>query len=99
MAWAKGQQRAGGHGGLAVLHRVQPGAHAGQGLDALNQQPYQYGIVGNITPDSLAVAQKIGALAPNTQGGDGKPTKTVTIKKVTIAESPTSTAGALPPSS
>ncbi len=78
-----------------------PAPTPGQGLDAINQQPYQYGIIGNITPDSLAVAQKIGALAP--ASGDGKPTKKVTIKKVTIAESPSSTAGstapAAPPSS
>ena len=72
-----------------------PAPAPGQGLDAINQQPYQYGIVGNITSDSLATAQKIGALAP--ASGDGKPTKKVTIKKVTIGESPSSTAGSTPP--
>ena len=76
-----------------------PAPTPGQGLDALNQQPYQYGIIGSITPESLAVAQKVGALAPNTQSGDGKPTKKVTINKVTIAESPSSTAGSAPPGS
>ena len=58
-----------------------------------------YGIIGDVSPDSLPVAQKIGALAPNTQSGDGKPTKKVTINKVTIAESPSSTAGSAPTSS
>jgi hypothetical protein len=76
-----------------------PAPSPGQGLDAINQQPYQYGIIGNVTPESLAVAQKIGALAPNTQSGDGKPTKKATINKVTITESPASTAGSVPPSS
>ena len=65
----------------------------------LNQQPYQYGVIGDTTPETLPVAQKIGALAPKTQSGDGKPTKKVTINKVTIAESPSSTAGSAPPSS
>ena len=94
----QGAAGAAGNGRLAVLHRVQPRAHA-EILDALNQQPYQYGIIGDVSPESLAVAQKIGALAPNTQSGDGKPTKNVTINKVTIAESPSSTAGSAPPSS
>ena len=76
-----------------------PTPAAGQGLDALNQPPYQYGIIGTATPETLSVAQKIGALAPKTQSGDGKPTKKVTINKVAIAESPTSTAGSAPPSS
>jgi cyclophilin family peptidyl-prolyl cis-trans isomerase len=101
VAWAKSQQEQPGTAGSQFFIVTSPAPSPGQGLDAINQQPYQYGIVGNITPDSLAVAQKIGALAP--ASGDGKPTKKVTIKKVTIAESPSSTAGsttpAAPPSS
>ena len=51
--------------------------------------------IQDYTTINLATAQKIGALAP--ASGDGKPTKKVTIKKVTIAESPSSTAGSTPP--
>ena len=95
MAWAKGQQQPAG------TSESQFFVLTGQGVDALNQPPYQYGIIGQVTPETLPVAQKIGALAP--ASGDGKPTKKVTIKKVTIAESPSSTAGstapAAPPSS
>ncbi len=101
VAWAKGQQEQPGTAGSQFFIVTSPAPTPGQGVDAINQQPYQYGIIGNITSDSLAVAQKIGALAP--ASGDGKPTKKVTIKKVTIAESPSSTAGstapAAPPSS
>jgi peptidyl-prolyl cis-trans isomerase B (cyclophilin B) len=99
VAWAKGGQEPAGTAGSQFFIVFSPAPTPGQGLDALNQQPYQYGTVGNITPNSLEVARKIGALAPKTQSGDGKPTKTVTIKKVTIAESPSSTAGSAPPSS
>jgi cyclophilin family peptidyl-prolyl cis-trans isomerase len=99
VAWAKGQQEQPGTAGSQFFVVFSPAPSPGQGLDAINQQPYQYGIIGNVTPESLAVAQKIGALAPNTQSGDGKPTKKVTINKVTIAESPSSTAGSTPPSS
>jgi len=95
VAWAKGQQEQPGTAGSQFFVVTGPAPAPGQGLDAINQQPYQYGIVGNITSDSLATAQKIGALAP--ASGDGKPTKKVTIKKVTIAESPSSTAGSTPP--
>jgi cyclophilin family peptidyl-prolyl cis-trans isomerase len=97
VAWAKGQSEKPGTAGSQFFIVTSPAPTPGQGLDAINQQPYQYGIIGNITPDSLAVAQKIGALAPTS--GDGKPTKKVTIKKVSIAESPSSTAGSAPPSS
>jgi cyclophilin family peptidyl-prolyl cis-trans isomerase len=103
VAWAKGQQEQAGTAGSQFFIVFSPAPAAGQGLDALNQQPYQYGIIGDTTPETLPVAQKIGALAPKTQSGDGKPTKKVTIKKVTIAESPSSTAGstapAVPPAS
>ena len=99
VAWAKGEQQPAGTAESQFFIVTSPAPTPGQGLDALNQQPYQYGIIGSITPESLAVAQKVGALAPNTQSGDGKPTKKVTINKVTIAESPSSTAGSVPPSS
>ena len=95
VAWAKSQQEQPGTASSQFFIVTSPAPSPGQGLDAINQQPYQYGIIGNITPDSLTVAQKIGALAP--ASGDGKPTKKVTIKKVTIAESPSSTAGSTPP--
>jgi cyclophilin family peptidyl-prolyl cis-trans isomerase len=97
VAWAKGQQEPAGTAGSQFFVVTSPAPTPGQGLDALNQQPYQYGIIGNLSANSLPVAQKIGALAP--ANGDGKPTKKVTIKKVTIAESPSSTAGSAPPSS
>ena len=99
VAWAKGQQEPAGTAGSQLFIVFSPAPAAGQGLDALNQQPYQYGVIGDTTPETLPVAQKIGALAPKTQSGDGKPTKKVTINKVTIAESPSSTAGSAPPSS
>jgi cyclophilin family peptidyl-prolyl cis-trans isomerase len=97
VAWAKGQQEQAGTAGSQFFIVFSPAPAAGQGLDALNQQPYQYGIIGDTTPETLPVAQKIGALAPKTQSGDGKPTKKVTINKVTIAESPSSTAGSTAP--
>ena len=97
VAWAKGEQEPAGTAGSQFFIVFSPAPVAGQGLDALNQPPYQYGIIGDTTPETLAVAQKIGALAPKTQSGDGKPTKKVTIKKVTIAESPSSTAGSTAP--
>lgn len=97
VAWAKGGQEPAGTAGSQFFVVTSPAPTPGQGLDFLNQQPYQYGIIGNLSADSLSVAQKIGAFAP--ANGDGKPTKTVTIKKVTIAESPSSTAGSTPPSS
>ena len=97
VAWAKGQQEPAGTAGSQFFIVFSPAPAAGQGLDALNQQPYQYGVIGDTTPETLPVAQKIGALAPKTQSGDGKPTKKVTINKVTIAESPSSTAGSTAP--
>ncbi|HEY4396844.1 MAG TPA: peptidylprolyl isomerase [Acidimicrobiia bacterium] len=97
VAWAKGGQEPAGTAGSQFFIVTSPAPAPGQGLDFLNQQPYQYGIIGNLSADSLPVAQKIGAFAP--AKGDGKPTKKVTIKKVTIAEAPSSTAGSAPPSS
>src|SRR5215211_5950868 len=98
VAWAKGESQPAGAAGSQFFIVTRPAPTPGQGLDALNQgPPYQYGIIGDVTPDTLAVTQKIGALAPKTQSGDGKPTKKVTIEKVTVAESPTSTAGSTAP--
>lgn len=98
VAWAKGEQDPSGTAGSQFFVVTT----AGQGLDTINQRatpdtPLQYGIIGTVTPDTLPVAQKIGALAP--ASGDGKPTKKVTIKKVTIAEAPASTQGSAPPAS
>jgi len=79
VAWAKtGQEPAGTAGSQFFIV-------TGQGVDAINQQPYQYGTIGTVT-QGIDVAQKISALAP--ASGDGKPTKKVTIKKVTISVSP-----------
>jgi cyclophilin family peptidyl-prolyl cis-trans isomerase len=100
VAWAKGGNEPAGTAQSQFFIVTSPAPAPGQGVDFLNQQPYQYGIIGNVTPDTLPVAQKIGALAnpnatddPSTQ----KPTKKVTIRKVTIAESPSSTAGSTAP--
>jgi len=97
VAWAKGGQEPAGTAGSQFFVVTSPAPTPGQGLDFLNQQPYQYGIIGSLSADSLPVAQKIGSFAP--PNGDGKPTKKVTIKKVTIAETPSSTAGSVPTSS
>ena len=99
VAWAKGQQEAAGTAGSQFFIVTSPAPAPGQGLDVLNQQPYQYGIIGSLSADSLPVAQKIGALAnPNaTDPSNEKPTKKVTIKKVTVAEAPSSTAGSVQP--
>jgi cyclophilin family peptidyl-prolyl cis-trans isomerase len=92
VAWAKtGSQPAGTAGSQFFIV-----SSAGQGLDALNQQPYQYGTIGSVS-EGMDVVQKINALAPAST--DGKPTKKVTIKKVSITEAPSSTAGSVPPSS
>jgi cyclophilin family peptidyl-prolyl cis-trans isomerase len=86
VAWAKGQQDPPGTAGSQFFIVTSEAPAPGQGLDALNQQPYQYGIIGSVTDaQSLDVARKIGTLVP--PRGDGKPTKKVTIKKVTIVES------------
>jgi cyclophilin family peptidyl-prolyl cis-trans isomerase len=96
VAWAKGEQDPAGTAGSQFF------VLTGQGVDALNQPPYQYGIIGQVTPDTLQVAQKIGALAnPNATDDPAtqKPTKKITIKTVTIDDKPASTAGSVPPSS
>jgi cyclophilin family peptidyl-prolyl cis-trans isomerase len=104
VAWAKGEQDPPGSAGSQFFVVTT----AGPGLDALNQQrapdtnTYLYGIIGTVTPDTLEVAQKIGALSdPNATDDPAtqRPTKKVTIKKVTIDERPSSTAGSTPPAS
>jgi cyclophilin family peptidyl-prolyl cis-trans isomerase len=103
VAWAKGEQSPPGTAGSQFFVVTT----AGPGLDGLNQRaspdtPYPYGIVGTVTPDTLPVAQKIGALAsPNATDDPAtqRPTKKITIKKVTIDEKPSSTAGSTPPAS
>jgi len=95
VAWAKGGQDPAGTAGSQFFIVTSPASAPGQGVDFLNQQPYQFGIIGAVTDQqSLDVARKIGALAP--PSGDGKPAKKVTIKKVTIVESaePTLPSGA-----
>jgi cyclophilin family peptidyl-prolyl cis-trans isomerase len=93
VAWAKTSSAPAGSAGSQFFVV----SSAGQGLDALNQQPYAYGIIGTLQ-QGQDVVQKINALAPASPQG-GNPTKKVTIKKVTIAEAPSSTAGSVPPSS
>jgi cyclophilin family peptidyl-prolyl cis-trans isomerase len=98
VAWAKGETDPPGTAGSQFFIVTSPAPAPGQGLDALNQQPYQYGIVGGLADEqSLTVAQKIGALAA--PSGDGKPTKKVTINKVTITEAPEPTLPSTPPAS
>ena len=94
VAWAKGEADPPGTAGSQFFVITTQA----QGLDALNQQPYQYGIIGALADEqSLVVAQKIGALAP--PSGDGKPTKKVTINKVTVTETPEPTLPSAPPGS
>lgn len=57
----------------------------GSGASSL---PADYAGLGNVT-QGLDVAQKIGQLYP--ASGDGKPTKDVTMKTVTISETPAAT--------
>jgi cyclophilin family peptidyl-prolyl cis-trans isomerase len=62
----------------------------GEGLTTLNTEPYLYAILGQVSR-GLKVAQKIESFAPKGEGGqpgDGPPTKTVLLKKVTIKETP-----------
>src|SRR5512132_658702 len=56
VAWAKGQQEQPGTAGSQFFIVFSPAPSAGQGVDALNQQPYQYGIIGTVADEqSLAV--------------------------------------------
>ena len=52
-----------------------------QALSTFNQQPYQYGQFGKVN-SGMDVVMKIDALA--SPEGDGAPTKTVTVRTVTI---------------
>jgi len=56
--------------------------------------PADYAGIGAVT-SGLDVAQKIGQLYPTS--GDGPPTKKVTIKKITISETPTATTTTVAP--
>jgi cyclophilin family peptidyl-prolyl cis-trans isomerase len=81
VAWAKGGNEPAGTAGSQFFIVT-----SDQGAVNLGGPPYLYGIVGQVT-DGIDTVDKIAALAPST--GDGTPTKTVTIKKVTILEAPT----------
>jgi peptidyl-prolyl cis-trans isomerase B (cyclophilin B) len=62
----------------------------GQGLRTLNTEPYQYAVLGQVSK-GLKIARKIESFAPEGaegQPGDGPPTKTVVLEKVTIEETP-----------
>src|SRR2546429_430928 len=62
VAWAKGGQDPPGTAGSQFFVVTSPASAPGQGVDFLNQQPYQYGIIGAVTDQqSLDVARKIGA--------------------------------------
>ncbi len=103
VAMAKGpSEPAGTAGSQFFIVTSQPTA-PDRGLDVLNQPPYQYAIVGKLAEgNSLKIAQKIESLAPpgvDGQPGDGPPTETVIIKKVTITEMPSTAATSAPPSS
>jgi peptidyl-prolyl cis-trans isomerase B (cyclophilin B) len=84
VAYAKAGDEPAGTAGSQFFIVTSPAPAPGQGLDALNQQPYQYGALGTVT-EGLDVAQKIGALAP--ASGDGEPTKPVKVKSIRITES------------
>jgi cyclophilin family peptidyl-prolyl cis-trans isomerase len=77
VAWAKTATEPGGTAGSQFF--------IGTGT-RVTTLPLQYGIIGTVT-QGLAVAQQIEALAP--PSGDGTPTATVRIIKVTIAETAT----------
>ena len=62
----------------------------GEGLRTLNTEPFQYALLGQVSK-GLKVAQKIESFAPEGTGGqpgDGPPTTTVVLEKVTIKETP-----------
>jgi cyclophilin family peptidyl-prolyl cis-trans isomerase len=81
VAWAKGGNDPDGTAGSQFFIVT-----SDQGAVNLGGPPYQYGIIGQVT-DGIDTVDAIAALAP--ASGDGKPTKKVTIKKVTILEAPT----------
>jgi cyclophilin family peptidyl-prolyl cis-trans isomerase len=84
MAYAKAGDEAAGTAGSQFFIVTSPAPTPGQGLDFLNEAPYQYGGLGTVT-SGLEVAQKIGSYAPS--NGDGPPTTNVRINSVTITES------------
>jgi cyclophilin family peptidyl-prolyl cis-trans isomerase len=84
VAWAKGGNEPAGTAGSQFFIVT-----SDQGAVNLGGPPYEYGIIGQVT-DGIDTVDKIAALVP--ASGDGKPTKKVTIKKVTILEAPTTPA-------
>jgi cyclophilin family peptidyl-prolyl cis-trans isomerase len=85
VAWAKGGQAPAGTAGSQFFIFTT----AGPGLDSLNQPPYQYGIIGQVVEGLDTTVQKIAALANPSQTDDPttqRPSKKVTINKVTIVE-------------
>ena len=80
VAWAKGGAEAPGTAGSQWF------IGTGEGITTL---PVEYGIIGIVT-SGLDVAQKIEGFAP--PEGDGPLTTKVRIKKVTVTETPASTA-------
>ena len=75
VAWAKGSSEPPGTAGSQFF--------IGTGTE-VTSLPKEYGSIGKVTK-GLDVAQKIMGFAP--KSGDGKPTKDVTMTKVTITES------------
>jgi cyclophilin family peptidyl-prolyl cis-trans isomerase len=53
---------------------------------ALEQQPYQYGVFGHVTK-GIEVAKKMEGFAPASSNFDGTPTQPIYIDKITITES------------
>jgi peptidyl-prolyl cis-trans isomerase B (cyclophilin B) len=85
VAMAKGGDEPAGTAASQFFVITNPPAEAGQGLDFLNQEPYQYALLGQVTR-GLNVAQKIESFAP--PEGDGTPTQVVVLRSVTITEGP-----------
>jgi cyclophilin family peptidyl-prolyl cis-trans isomerase len=79
VAWAKTGAEAAGTAGSQFFIVL-----SDQGATNLGGPPYLYGYLGKVT-SGLEVARVIGELAP--AGGDGAPTKKVTIERIRIAES------------
>jgi len=106
VAMAKGGDDPAGTAGSQFFVVTHPSEVPERGLNFLNQAPYQFALVGQLADDnhSLRNARRIESLAPEGvagEPGDGPPTETVIIKRVTIAETPSITTSELapPPSS
>jgi peptidyl-prolyl cis-trans isomerase B (cyclophilin B) len=99
VAMAKGGQEPAGTAGSQFFIVTSPAAGSGQGLEALNTEPYQYAALGQVTK-GLKVAQKIESFAPEGTAeapGDGPPTTDVVLRAVTIRETPAQAATTIPP--